>query len=70
MPVVTKVNITRYGAESARDKDDFPKLSAYLLNAAKYLINESEDLSVRQVICFFECLSKFELILSPRLFTA
>ncbi|KAF9535483.1 Spc7 kinetochore protein-domain-containing protein [Crepidotus variabilis] len=49
-PVVTKVNITRHGKESTRTKDDFPKLSSFLLATAKYLINESEDLTVRQIV--------------------
>ncbi|KAJ3513056.1 hypothetical protein NLJ89_g3160 [Agrocybe chaxingu] len=50
VPIVTKVNITRYAKANTRYKDDFPKLSAFLLATAKYHINESEDLTVRQIV--------------------
>ncbi|CAA7258736.1 unnamed protein product [Cyclocybe aegerita] len=50
VPIVTKVNITRYAKAGTRYKDDFPKLSAFLLATAKYHINESEDLTVRQIV--------------------
>ena len=49
IPIVSKVDITRYGKENTRYKDNFPKLSAFLLSTAKYLINEGENLTVREV---------------------
>ena len=49
VPVVPKINITRFGKPNTRYKDDFPKLSAFLLSAAQFHVNEGDDLTVRQV---------------------
>ena len=49
VPIVSKVNVTRYEKGTTTRKDDFPKLSSFLLTTAKYLINESKDLTVREV---------------------
>lgn len=49
VPVVNKVDITQCRKEITMQKDDFPKLSSFLLSTAKYLINESEDLTVQEV---------------------
>lgn len=51
-PIVGKVTITRSGKGQTRYKDAFPKLSSFLLVAANYLINEGEDLNVREVRTF------------------
>jgi len=48
-PVVRKVRITRSGKSRTRYKDEFPKLSKFLLASANFLINEGDDLSVREV---------------------
>jgi kinetochore protein Spc7/SPC105 len=48
-PIVSKVRITRTGQGQIRYKDEFPKLSTFLLASANYLINEGEDLNVREV---------------------
>ncbi|KAF9568515.1 hypothetical protein CPC08DRAFT_625217 [Agrocybe pediades] len=46
IPNMTKVNITRYGKQSTRYKDDFPQLSAFLLNAANLLITEGDQVTI------------------------
>lgn len=51
MPIVAKVNITRLGKLNTRYKDDFPKLSAFLLAAARELIAQGDDMTVREVRC-------------------
>jgi len=48
-PIVRKVRITRSGKSQTRYKDEFPKLSKFLLASANFLINEGEDLNVREV---------------------
>jgi kinetochore protein Spc7/SPC105 len=48
-PIVNKVRIIRSGKGQTRYKDEFPKLSTFLLASANHLINEGEDLNVREV---------------------
>lgn len=48
-PIPTAVRITRSEKGQSRHKDEFPKLSAFFLTSANYLINEGEGLSVREV---------------------
>lgn len=48
-PIVSKVNITRFGKRNTRYKDDFPKLSTFLLTAARELIAQGDDMTVREV---------------------
>lgn len=50
MPIVTKVNITYHGKPNSRYKDDFPRLSAFLLASANQYITEGDDLTVREVL--------------------
>ncbi len=50
-PIVAKVSISRHGKQNTRYKDSFPRLSSFLLMAATQLINQGEDLTVREV-CF------------------
>lgn len=49
MPIVTKVNITYHGKQNSRYKDDFPRLSAFLLASANQYITDGDDLTVREV---------------------
>ena len=49
IPIVTKVNIAYYGKPNSRYKDDFPRLSAFLLTSANQYITEGDDLTVREV---------------------
>jgi len=58
MPIVTKVNITYHGKANSRYKDDFPRLSAFLLASANQYITEGDNLTVREVLLLFLlCLS-------------
>ncbi|KDR84860.1 hypothetical protein GALMADRAFT_233294 [Galerina marginata CBS 339.88] len=50
LPVVTKVSITRFGKASTRYKDDFPRLSSFLLSTGQQLITEGDDLTVREIV--------------------
>ncbi|PPQ73088.1 hypothetical protein CVT26_014738 [Gymnopilus dilepis] len=50
VPVVSKVTITRCGKLNTRYKDDFPRLSTFLMNAAQRLISEGDDLTVREIV--------------------
>jgi len=49
VPAVSAVSITRYGKASTRYKDNFPKLSAFLLKTAEWLVSESNAATVREV---------------------
>lgn len=48
-PIMSKVRITRFGKGHTRYKDEFPKLSTFFLACANYVINEGDDMSVREV---------------------
>ncbi|KAF8905455.1 Spc7 kinetochore protein-domain-containing protein [Gymnopilus junonius] len=50
VPIVTKVTISRSGHQHARHKDDFPRLSAFLMHAAQRLIADGDDLTVREIV--------------------
>lgn len=49
MPLVAKVDVTRVDKARTRSKDDFPRLSDFLLNAAKQQVATGDDSTVRQV---------------------
>ena len=51
IPTVSHINITRFGKASTRYKDDFPKLSAFLLKTAQWLVSEGDAMTVREVSC-------------------
>ena len=69
-PIVGKVSIFRHGKQNTRYKDNFPRLSSFLLMAATQLINQGEDLTVREVCFPLIRLSPFSELFSIRLFTA
>ena len=48
-PNVSNISITRFGNASTRYKDDFPKLSAFLLETAQWLVSEGDVTTVREV---------------------
>jgi len=50
--LVTKVNIKYYGKPDSRYKDDFPRLSAFLLTSANQYITEGNNLALREVRFF------------------
>ncbi|KAH9487055.1 Kinetochore protein spc7 [Psilocybe cubensis] len=50
VPIVKKVTITRHGKPETRYKDDYPQLSSFLLNCAKRLIVEGDDMTVREIV--------------------
>ena len=49
IPKVSTISITRYGKASTRYKDDFPKLSAFFLKTAQWLVSEGDKKTVREV---------------------
>ncbi|TFK41287.1 Spc7 kinetochore protein-domain-containing protein [Crucibulum laeve] len=50
LPILTKVDITLIDKTKSKYKDDSPRLSDYLLNSAKQMITDEDDMSVRQVV--------------------
>lgn len=50
LPIATSVDITRVGNPMTKAKDDFPKLSNILLQAAKALVHRSRPTSCKKVI--------------------
>jgi len=50
IPTVSNISITRFGKASTRYKDDFPKLSTFLLKTAQWFVSESDVTNVRQII--------------------
>ena len=51
VPTISNINITRFGKASTRYKDDFPKLSAFLLETAQWLVSDGDATTVRGVSC-------------------
>jgi kinetochore protein Spc7/SPC105 len=51
IPTVSNISITRFGKTSTRYKDDFPKLSAFLLKTAQWLVSGGDATTVREVSC-------------------
>ena len=49
IPNVSNISITRFGNASTRYKDDFPKLSPFLLKTAQWLVSEGDATTVREV---------------------
>jgi kinetochore protein Spc7/SPC105 len=49
MPIVTRVEVTKLEPARSRFKDDFPRLSNFLLDMAKQQIVHGKGLGVRQV---------------------
>ena len=49
IPTVSNISITRFGKASTRYRDDFPKLSTFLLKTAQWFISESNATTVREV---------------------
>lgn len=49
IPDPSRISITRYGKASTRYRDDFPKLSAFLLKTAQRLVSEGGEMTVREV---------------------
>lgn len=72
IPTLSAVSITRFNKASTRYKDDFPKLSAFLLKTAQWLISEGDETTVREVSTnIITSFSPYLLNLGPtRLFTA
>jgi kinetochore protein Spc7/SPC105 len=51
IPTVSNISITRFGKASTRYKDDFPKLSAFFLKTAQWLVSKGDVTTVREVSC-------------------
>ena len=51
IPTVSNIRITRFGKSSTRHKDDFPKLSAFLLKTAQWIVSKGNVTTVREVSC-------------------
>ena len=51
IPTVSNISITRFGKASTRYKDNFPKLSTFLLKTAQWLVTEGNATTVREVGC-------------------
>ena len=53
IPTVSNIRITRFGKASTRHKpeDDFPKLSAFLLKTAQWIVSKGNVTTVREVSC-------------------
>lgn len=52
-PIVSKIRIARIGKPSTRYKDNFPRLSSFLLDATSRLISQGDnDITVREVPAF------------------
>src|SRR5271163_1337079 len=49
IPTPSTISITRFRKASTRYKDDFPKLSAFLLKTAQWLVSEGDEATVREV---------------------
>jgi kinetochore protein Spc7/SPC105 len=49
IPIVSNMSITRFGKASTRYRDNFPKLSAFLLKTAQWYVSESDMTTVREV---------------------
>jgi kinetochore protein Spc7/SPC105 len=49
LPIVKRVEVTRLEKARTRFKDDFPRLSNFLLDTAKQQIVHGKNLAVRQV---------------------
>jgi kinetochore protein Spc7/SPC105 len=49
LPIASRVEITRVDGPTMKIKDDFPKLSNILLQAAKVLIHHSKPVSCKEV---------------------
>lgn len=68
LPIVSRVDISRVDKTRSKIKDDFPRLSDFLLSAARRMIVEGEDLTVRQVCtCFPSCILVAHIGLPHRL---
>jgi kinetochore protein Spc7/SPC105 len=55
MPIVTRVEVTKLETARSRFKDDFPRLSNFLLDIAKQQIIHEKNLAVRQVSFALTC---------------
>ncbi|KAJ3567148.1 hypothetical protein NP233_g6546 [Leucocoprinus birnbaumii] len=50
LPIASRVDISRIDGPGLRTKDDFPKLSQLLLQAAKVLIHHTQPISCKEII--------------------